>query len=185
MRVRERVACGSENEHPRWERKKIKRRRKESSAAVFSQALCRVVPEVEAYLASDVDPRRAGVGVNAASRRRVAWWGKRKCGRDGERPEIARRVCLPVRTVVVAFACRGSRHAPVRSASTTRVGSLHCTRHISPSPSRSRASRSRASSHARTAFACCEQREFKSLGAFRERAARVFVTGRTAKHFSR
>ena len=140
---------------------------------------------LEAYLASDVDPRRAGVGVNAASRRRVAWWGKRKCGRDGERPEIARRVCLPVRTVVVAFACRGSRHAPVRSASTTRVGSLHCTRHISPSPSRSRASRSRASSHARTAFACCEQREFKSLGAFRERAARVFVTGRTAKHFSR
>ena len=108
----------------------------------------RVVPE--AYLASDGEPRRAGVGVYAASRGRVAWSGEGEWGGDGERSEIARRVCrCPRGTVVVAFARRGSRHAPVRSASTTRVGSLHCTRHISPSPSRSRASRSDGRLHAR------------------------------------
>jgi hypothetical protein len=31
-----------------------------------------------------------------------------------------------------------SRRVPVRSASTTRAGSLHCTRHISPIRSRTR-----------------------------------------------
>ena len=81
--------------------------KKDLPPSMSARRSARVV--LEAYLSSDGDPRRAGLGVNAASRGRVAWSGEGERGRDGEPSEIARRVCrCPCE---LSSSCRASRVA--------------------------------------------------------------------------
>ena len=114
--------------------------KKDLPPSMSARRSARVV--LEAYLSSDGDPRRAGLGVNAASRGRVAWSGEGERGRDGEPSEIARRVCrcpCELSSSHSRVAGRGTHPCGARPRRALVACTVPAT---SPSPGRSRASRS-------------------------------------------
>ena len=127
--------------------------KKDLPPSVSARRSARVV--LEAYLASEGDPRRTCVGVNAASRGRVAWSGEGERGRDGEPSEIARRVCRCEKRQLSSSHSRVAGRGTHPCGARPRRALVACT--VPATSRRARADRAlrgrRASPRARTACA--------------------------------